>query len=591
MTSRHPRQRPNSLLLHLLFSASMAAVAVAALGTQTAFTQSPANAAGACATLATLSNFPLAATQITLAKFNARGSASANGVALPDHCQVQGVINKRVGVDGYPYGDSFEVRLPAPADWNGRFMFQGGGGTEGALPPAVGIAGTLSPTLAHGWAVASQDGGHQNKDLPHPSQFFLDPQAAVDQAYGSIDVTTQTAKHLIDAFYGRKANRSYFVGCSTGGRQGMVMSQNFPDYYDGIVAGAPVYDSEAVGLSGLWADKAIQAITPAPIQKLPDGSPILYPAFPEADQKLFTSALLAACDGLDGRVDGVIDNLRACQARFDPATFVFQDTAQPLQCTAAKTSTCLSPAQINAVKIIHQGPRNSVGEQIKAPAGAAVRDFADNTAFGYAYDGGFMAPTGIPAGKIGTPTTVPVDYRLGLRSFSYSWLSPPDPGFNPLNFDFDKDMGRLSNNTPRVTYSVSTDISKFRDRGGKIIWFHGASDPLPPVEGTIAYFDALTAKNGGAAETEKFARLYLIPNMGHCRGGPGTDQFDMLTPLVSWVEQGTSPDRIIASGANFSSLPAARSRPLCPYPQEVRYVGPSGGDLADASNYGCVATK
>ena len=371
----------------------------------------------------------------------------------------------------------------------------------------------------------------------------------------------------------------------------MVMSQNFPDYYDGIVAGAPVYDSQAVGLSGLWADKAIYAIAPPPIQKLPDGSPILYPAFPEADQKLFTSALLAACDGLDGRVDGVIDNLRACHAKFDPATFMFKDNGQPLQCTGAKTSACLSPAQVNAVKMIHQGPRNSLGERIKAPAGATVRDVADNTAFGYAYDGGFMAPAGIPAGKIGTPTTAPVDYRLGLRSFSYSWLSPPDPGFNPLNFDFDKDIGRLINNTPRVSYSISTDISKFRDRGGKIIWFHGVSDPLPPVEGTIAYFDALTAKNGGAAETEKFARLYLVPNMGHCRGGPGTDQFDMLTPLVGWVEQGTAPDRIIASGANFSSLPAARSRPLCPYPQEARYTGPGDGDLADAANYGCVAPK
>jgi feruloyl esterase len=127
-------------------------------------------------------------------------------------------------------------------------MFQGGGGTEGAVPPAVGIAGTLSPTLAHGWAVASQDGGHENKDLPHPSQFFLDPQAAEDQAYRSIDVTTQTAKHLIDAFYGRKANRSYFVGCSTGGRQGMVMSQNFPDYYDGIFMAGWLQDNVEKGI-------------------------------------------------------------------------------------------------------------------------------------------------------------------------------------------------------------------------------------------------------------------------------------------------------------------------------------------------------
>lgn len=590
MASRHPQQCSISLR-HLLRGASAAALAAAAVASQGAHAQGTADAAAACAKLATLANFPVAATQITVAKFNARGGALASSVALPDHCQVQGIINRRVGVDGYPYGDSFEVRLPAPTNWNGRFMFQGGGGTEGAVPPALGIAGTLTPTLAHGWAVASQDGGHENKDLPNPTEFFLDPEAVIDHAYRSIDVTTQTAKHLIDAFYGRKANRSYFVGCSTGGRQGMVMSQNFPDYYDGIVAGAPVYDIEAIALSGLWAAKTIQAITPAPIQKLPNNNPIFYPAFPEADQKLFTSALLAACDGLDGRIDGVVDNLRACRAKFNPATFVFPDTGQPLQCAGTKTSTCLSPAQIDAVKKINEGPRSSLGEPIKAPAGAAVREHADNAAFGYAYDGGFMTPTGIPAGKIGTPTATPIDFALGLRNFPYIWLSPPNPGFNPLNFDFDKDLDRLNKDTPYVSYSTVTDISKFRNRGGKIIWYHGVSDPLPPVEGTIAYFDALTANNGGATETDKFARLYLIPNMGHCRGGPGTDLFDMLTPLVAWVEQGTAPDRIIASGTNFTAAPATRNRPLCPYPQEARYIGPADGDLAVASNYGCVAPK
>src|SRR6516162_3581675 len=210
MTGRHPRQRPILLRLRLVLSAS-AAAAAAALGKPAAIAQSPADAAGACAKLATLSNFPLAATQITLAKFNARGTVSANGVALPDHCQVQGIINKRVGVDGYPYGDSFEVRLPAPADWNGRFMFQGGGGTEGAVPPAVGVAGTLTPTLAHGWAVASQDGGHENADLPTPNTFLLEQQAVVDHAYGSVDATTRTAKFLIDAFYGQQPNKSYFA--------------------------------------------------------------------------------------------------------------------------------------------------------------------------------------------------------------------------------------------------------------------------------------------------------------------------------------------------------------------------------------------
>jgi feruloyl esterase len=524
-----------------------------------------------------------------LAKFIPGGTTSADGVALPDHCQVQGIINKRVGIDGFPYGDSFEVRLPS--QWNGRFMFQGGGGTEGAVPPATGSAGTLSPALAHGWAVASQDGGHENKDLPVPNQFFLDPQAVTDHAYRSIDVTTQTAKFLIDAFYGQSPDRSYFVGCSTGGRQGMVFSQNFPDYFDGIVAGDPVFDLEAIALTEAWGVQAIAAITPAPIQKFPNGSPVLYPAFPVADQNLFNSAILAACDRLDGSADGVVDNLPACWAKFDPATFVFPDSGQPLQCTGAKTATCLSSPQINAVKKINQGPRNSLGQPIKAPAATAARDHADNTVLGYAYDGGFMAPTGIPSRKIGTPTTQPGDFTLGLGQFPYVWLSPANPGADPLRFDFDKDMDNLNKNSPLVTYSASTDIAKFRDRGGKIIWYHGVSDPGPPAQATIAYYNELTARNGGPEQVKAFARLFLVPNMGHCRGGPATDQFDVLTPLVSWVEQGTAPNQIIASGTRFTSPPATRSRPLCPYPQETRYVGPAGGDLGAAANYACVAPR
>jgi feruloyl esterase len=581
MKRRQLRHAPISVF-YLLVGASAAGFAP-----QSGFAATPPDPAAACAKLATLTDFPVAPTQITLAKFIPGGTASADGVALPDHCQVQGIINKRIGVDGFRYGDSFEVRLPA--QWNGRFMFQGGGGTEGAVPPATGNAGTLSPALAHGWAVASQDGGHENKDLPVSNQFFLEPQAVADHAYRSIDVTTQTAKFLIDAYYGRGPDHSYFVGCSTGGRQGMVFSQNFPDYYDGIVAGDPVYDLEAIALTEDWGVQAIAAITPAPIQKFPNGSPVLYPAFPVEDQNLFTSAVLAACDRLDGLADGVVDNLPACWAKFDPATFVFPETGQPLQCTGAKTATCLSSAQINAVKKINQGPRNALGQPIKAPAATAARDHADNTVFGYAYDGGFMAATGIPSRKIGTPTTPPGDFALGLGQIPHIWLSPANPGADPLRFDFDKDIGNLNKSTPMVTYSASTDLTKFKNRGGKIIWYHGVSDPGPPVQGTIAYYSALTARHGGLEQTKAFARLFLIPNMGHCRGGPATDQFDMLTPLVSWVEQGTAPDRIIASGTRFTSSPATRSRPLCPYPQETRYVGLAGGDLGDATNYTCLA--
>jgi Tannase and feruloyl esterase len=585
MKPRHLRGQ--SVLGHLLLGAS-----AIILGAPAGFAATPSDPAAACTNLATLAAFPVKPTEITLAKFNPAGTTTAaDGAALPDHCQIQGIINKRTGTDGFPYSDRFELRLPAPAQWNGRFMFQGGGGTEGAVPPATGNAGTLSPTLAHGWAVASQDGGHENKDLPVPNQFLLDPLAVVDHAYGSIDATTQTAKFLIDAYYGQQPSRSYFVGCSTGGRQGMVFSQNFPDYYDGIVAGDPVYDLEAISLTEDWGVKAIEAIAPTPVERPPNGSPILYPAFPVADQNLFTSAVLAACDALDGTVDGVIDNPSACAAKFDPATFVFPDTGQPLQCTGAKAATCLSPAQINAVKKINQGPRNSIGQALRAPAGAVARAHVDNTVHGYAYDGGFMSPAGIPVRKIGTPTAPPGDLTQGLGQIPYIWLSPVDPGFNPLRFDFDKDVARLNKETPLVTYSTSADIAKFKNRGGKIIWYHGSSDPGPPVGGTIAYYEELVGHNGGMAETKGFARLFLVPNMGHCRGGGATDQFDMLTPLVAWVEQGTAPERIIASGTRFTSAPATRSRPLCPYPEETRYTGPAGGDLGAAGNYSCVKPK
>jgi pimeloyl-ACP methyl ester carboxylesterase len=601
--SRNVRRYPIPALAGLLTGACLAS-----FGAQVSLSaNAQPDPVAACTNLASLSKFPVASTRITLAQFNQPGSLSATSILkgiyhmlrdgakfptntlwLPGHCQVQGIINERTGTDGFQYGDMFEVRLPTPADWNGRFMFQGGGGTEGSLPDATGTARTLSPTLAHGWAVASQDGGHENSHLPYPNAFYLEPQAVIDHAYRSIDATTQTAKFLIEAYYGQKPKHSYFVGCSTGGRQGMVFSQNFPDYYDGIIAGDPVFDLEAISLGEAWSVAHIKAITPPPIRKQLNGHPILYPAFPESDQNLFQSALLAACDHLDGIVDGVIDNPSACQATFDPATFVFPNGGQPLQCVGAKTATCLSPAQVDAIKKINEGPRNALGQTIKSPAGGVVKDHADNTVRGYAYDGGYMTPYGIPPRKIGTPTSTPGDFFLGLGQFPYGWISPPDPSFDPLSFNFDADIPRLNSQSPMVTYSTSLNIAEFKQRNGKIIWYHGLSDPGPSATSTIEYYKEMAARNEGFENTMKFARLFLVPNMGHCGGGAATDQFDPLTPLVDWVEHGIAPDTILASGTNFTSAPTTRSRPLCPYPKEVRYVGPKGGDLSIATNYKCV---
>jgi hypothetical protein len=577
----------------------------------------PSAPVASCADLAAIApaNFPVPNTEITSAVDTPAGGG------LPERCIVDGVVNARVSpVDNCQYGDHFQVQLPLPSAWNHRFMFQGGGGTEGSVPTATGTnSGRAGANfgILNGYAVASQDGGHENSQLAAPScdsgygnanEFYLDPLGLIDQAYQSIQVTTIVAKYLIAVYYGDEAGHSYWVGCSTGGRQAMVMSQNFPSYFDGIIAGDPVYDLEAISLSEVWSVDQIYDLSPGPYMTVPEpapeaAAPIVYDNFPASDQTLFETALLQACDALDGAADGVIDNLPACLATFNPATATYTSggTVYPLQCTGPKNPTCLSPAQIQAVERINEGPRTDLGQTVEAPAGAQAPDHVSNTAQGYQYDGGWMSTAGIPLRDIGGPTSPPGNYALGLGQFPYAWLSPPDPAYDTLTFNFTADLGRLNKASPVVSLSTSADISNFIRRGNKIILYHGLSDPGPPVLGTILYYGEMAARNGGIRAAQKFSRLYLIPNMGHCGGGPATDQFDMLTPLTQWVENGVAPGPVPATGVNFTPavyqvnfLPAVptRSRPLCPYPQQARYIGPTGAGLAAGlavvSNYQCI---
>ncbi len=581
-----------------------------------------------CANLATLpaSGFPVPNTVIT----SAVDTPAANG--LPQRCIVNGYVNRHISpVDQCQYVDAFQVELPA--NWNGRFMFQGGGGTEGSVPTATGSTSASSTFgIVNGYAVASQDGGHLNADLAlatcdsgygNANEFYLDPLGTIGQAYQSIEVTTLVAKYLVNQFYGDGPRRSYWVGCSTGGRQGMVMSQHFPSFFDGIIAGDPVYDQEALGLSETYGVEQILnvyntnpslpplAYVPQPAPQPP--GPVLNPAFPAADQALLETALLQACDALDGVADGVIDDLPACKAKFDPATATYTsgNATYRLQCIGAKDATCLSPAQIQAVKKTNQGPRNSKGHDIAAPAGAVAKDHVTNIAQGYAWDGGWMTTVGIPTRKIGSPGRAPGDFTFGVGTFGYAFLSPAQPTYYTLNFNFDTDLGMLNPNTPIVTYSTSADISRFVDYGHKIIWYHGLSDPGPPVLGTIKYYEEMAEQFGGLQKAQEFSRFYPVPNMGHCSGGAATDQFDLLTPLANWVEKGVAPGPISATGVNFTpavyqvsfvSGPTTRTRPLCPYPQQPRFTGSVsivGGvpvasnpaDLADPTKYQCISTQ
>jgi hypothetical protein len=581
-----------------------------------------------CAGLALLppSDFPVPNTVITSAVDTPAGGG------LPERCIITGFVNQHISpVDNCQYVDGFQVQLPLPSNWNGRFMFQGGGGTEGSVPNATGST-SLNSTfgIVNGYAVASQNGGHFNTpDLKAPTcdkgygnanEFYLDPLGTIGQAYQSIEVTTLVAKYLVNQFYGDGPHRSYWVGCSTGGRQGMVMSQNFPMFFDGIIAGDPVYDQQALGLSETYGVEAILNVynnNPSlpPITYVPQPAPqppgpILYPVFPAADQTLLETALLQVCDALDGVADGVIDNLPACVAKFDPATATYTSAGVTfqLQCAGAKNANCLSPAQIQAVKKINLGPRTSSGQPIVAPAGTVAEDNVTAIAQGYQWDGGWMATTGIPTRKIGSPNNVPGDFSLGVGTFGYAFLTPANPTYYTLNFNFDTDLGMLSKSTPIVTYSTSADIKRFVDYGHKIIWYHGLSDPGPPVLGTVKYYEEMAQQMGGLQQAQNFSRFYPVPNMGHCSGGPATDKFDLLTPLANWVENGVAPGPVNATGTNFTPAayqvsfvqgPTTRSRPLCPYPQQPRFIGSVstvGGvpvatnqaDLADPTKYQCI---
>ncbi|HUB95401.1 MAG TPA: tannase/feruloyl esterase family alpha/beta hydrolase [Stellaceae bacterium] len=600
---------------------------------------------GACANLMSLpgSGFPVPNSVIVSAVDTPAAAATATTPALPERCIVSGHIDDHISpVDNCEYQDGFQVQMPIAASWNGRFFMQGGGGTEGSVPTAVGTNAGGAPAstdfgIANGYAVATQDGGHENSEQKvascdsgygNANELYLDPWGTNGHGYQSIEAATLVAKYVINEYYGTGPAHSYWLGCSDGGRDGMVMSQNFPQYYDGIVAGDPTYDLESVEVFGAWGIgqfvNLYQTTTPPlpPVTTVPGpapeaAEPLLYPAMPAADQALFETALLQACDALDGVADGVIDNLPACQATFNPvtATYTSGGTTYPLQCTGAKNATCLTSAQIQAVLAFEQGPRTTSGQPVKVPAGGVAPDHADNTVPGSPYDGAYMTTIGVTASTEGTATTPGVLYPAGETQFAYGFLTPPMPTFSPPTFNVNTDLGLLNPTTPISVYSTSLDINKFISYGHKIIWYHGLSDVAVPAVGTINYYDQMAAQHGGLAGAQSFSRLYPIPNMGHCSGGPATDQIDLLTPVVNWVEHGTAPGPITASSTAtaFSAAtyqvgfvtgapdnaPTQRTRPVCPYPQEARFIGSTtlvGGvpvatnpaDLANASNYTCI---
>lgn len=453
----------------------------------------------------------------------------APGVPVPAHCRVDGVIDARTGHDGKPYGIRFAVALPA--NWNGRFLFQGGGGLNGSVAPPVGggYAGGKS-ALDRGFAVASTDSGHQGAGFD--ASFFADQEAALDFLFAAVAEVTVVAKQIVREHYGQRADRAYFVGCSTGGREAMMMSQRFPRYYDGVVSVAPAMRTNFSNLGLRHAATALNAIAPRDAA----GKPITRDALSDADRKLVVDKMLEACDALDGQRDGFVFAPHRCG--FDPGT---------LQCQGAKADGCLSADQVKAVRTVMQGPRTASGRQVYP---------------GYWYDTGIANTTGL-AGILAAP------------------FIPEGPAAD-TTLDVDAAAAEAMSARAMVgDTNAWTNLSSFRGHGGKLIFAHGVSDPWFSAQDTTQYYERLGRDNPGAP-LESWSRLFLVPGMGHCAGGARTlDQFDLLSAITDWVEKEKAPERVIATGA---SAPG-ESRPLCPYPSYAHYEGK--GDARDAANYRC----
>jgi len=547
-----------------------------------------AQSADKCTALTSLKEFPNPSTSITTAALKppapeARVPGRGATPALPAHCEIRGKMNERTGANGQHYAINFHMRLPGA--WNGKFFFEGGGGSNGNIGDALGNVQGQQPTnaLALGYAVVSQDSGHDNATNNDPklngSQTFgWDEQARLDFGYNSYDQVTQAAKAIIKSYYGKPPERSYYVGCSEGGREAMMMSQRFPDYFDGILACSPGFKLPKAAIAEAWDTQAFADAAKLAGQKDPNGLPLANRSFSDTDMLLVAAAVAAGCDTLDGLEDRIVSNYSACKPS------IVLPLLATLTCKGEKTDKCLTPAQIAAIEKVMAGTKNSKGEPL----------YSD-----WAWDIGIGAP-GWRVWKLGqfaAPANTSINAMLGSQALAAIFTTPPvalaSAGAAPvsylLNFSFDKDApkifaedGTFAKAAWDFMMASSTDLDAFQKHGGRLIITHGVSDPVFSVNDTISWYNDVDKKYKGKAAD--FVRLFPIPGMNHCAGGPATDRFDAFGALVAWVEKKTPPERIVATAGPDSSWPN-RTRPLCRYPAYARYDGKS--NIEDADSFVC----
>jgi feruloyl esterase len=485
------------------------------------------NAAASCEALASLT---LPNTTITLAHTVSAGAFTPPGTPNPGPAAVRTFKTLpafcRVAATLKPTSDSdikVEVWLPA-ADWNGKFQAVGNGGWAGVISYSA-----MADAVRAGYASASTDTGHAEAGgaftLGHPEKL-------IDFAWRSEHEMTVKAKAVIHTFYGSPPRLSYWNGCSTGGRQGLKEAQKFPDDYDGIIAGAPA-NRTAVSL---WI---ASAVLKDPVSYIP---PSKYPVIHQA--------ALAACDSRDGLKDGLIDDPTKCD--FDPKVLI---------CKGADGPDCLTAPQAEAAKKIYAPAVNPrTGQQL------LFSSLVPGTELGWAVQAQGPEP------------------QANLYD-QYRYVVFKDPKWDWKTFNFDSDVARGDLPENLVMNATDPNMKPFFSHGGKLLLYHGWSDPNVPTLNTIRYYKSVVDGMGGPANASNSVRLFLEPGMGHCGGGEGPNVFDKMGALEQWVEHRTAPETMDASHSTNGKVD--RTRPLCPYPQVARYKGT--GSIDDAANFACKA--
>jgi Tannase and feruloyl esterase len=537
----------------------------------------PATLIGSCEALAT-QLADLANTTITASSTVAAGTLVLAGQPVPEHCRVTGRMHERVSpVDGKTYAIGFEMRLPVA--WNGRFWHQGNGGIDGAVSPATGAlgGGPLTSALLQGFSVLSSDAGHTLAQ--GGPAFGFDPQARLDYGYQAVGKLTPMARQLIATAYGKEPDRSYFGGCSNGGRHTLVAAARYAHDYDGFLAGAPGFNLPLAALANIFGAQRYATVATGN----PATPPGLETAFTTAERKTVANAVLARCDALDGATDGLIQDTRSCQRRFDLARDV-------PTCAGVRDGSCLSQAQKLAIAPIFSGATTSNGQHFYAS---------------FPYDSGlggngipfweFTAPLVLDSGAVGVIFKVPPSPEALSNGPAFSLTADIDTVLAQL---FATDATYTESAMSFMTPPNASDLSDVRRRGAKILVYHGVSDPIFSIDDTKRWIRGVDRHSGGDASD--FTRLYPVPGMGHCSGGPATDQADYITPLVNWVERGKAPGSITATargagnaGGVNAEVPAdwspSRTRPLCPYPTVARYNG--HGDIEAAGSFSCRSSE